>query len=293
VDLQKQFEKYRKPFDLEKIRETHVHYCTPCYGGQITEPFFRSWSKAHMTFTKYGIPYSVTTSANESLVSRARCHMVAYMMANPKATHLMFIDADINFNCQDILHMLQHDKDIVVGAYPKKDLDWRELERKIKQGKQRTVDELKALGSKYALNFDWYVNPETNGREIQNKDGLIKLKDAATGFMLIKREAILKMIDAYPELYFHNDLDLPEEEAKWTYLLFDVMHEQETKRYLSEDYAFCRRWQKIGGEVWLDPLIELDHVGHFTFNGDIKKLFLTTNDPNAPSNNELENFNEI
>ena len=79
---------------------------------------------------------------------------------NPKATHLMFIDADINFNCQDILHMLQHDKDIVVGAYPKKDLDWRELERKIKQGKQRTVDELKALGSKYALNFDWYVNPK-------------------------------------------------------------------------------------------------------------------------------------
>ena len=57
------------------------------------------------------------------------------------------------------------------------------------------------------------------------------------------------------------------------------MHEQETKRYLSEDYAFCRRWQKIGGEVWLDPLVELDHVGHFTFNGDIKKLFLTTNDP--------------
>ena len=46
--------------------------------------------------------------------------MVAYMMANPKATHLMFIDADINFNCQDILHMLQHDKDIVVGAYQKK-----------------------------------------------------------------------------------------------------------------------------------------------------------------------------
>ena len=55
--------------------------------------------------------------------------------------------------------------------------------------------------------------------------------------MLIKREAILKMIDAYPELYFNNDLDLPEEECKWTYLLFDVMHEEETKRYLSEDYV--------------------------------------------------------
>ena len=53
--------------------------------------------------------------------------MVAYMTANP-TTHLMLIDADINFNCQDILHMLQHDKDIVVGT-SKKDLDY-ELERK-------------------------------------------------------------------------------------------------------------------------------------------------------------------
>ena len=45
--------------------------------------------------------------------------MVAYMMANTKATHLMFIDADINFDALDILHMLQHDKDIIIGGYPK------------------------------------------------------------------------------------------------------------------------------------------------------------------------------
>tara|TARA_X000000950_G_C13876626_1_gene645089 strand:+ start:841 stop:1704 length:864 start_codon:yes stop_codon:yes gene_type:complete len=277
----KQFEKYRSKIDLEYLSTTHVHYCTPCYGGQITEGFFRSWSKTHMTYTKYGIPYSVTTSANESLITRARCHMVSYMMANPKATHLMFIDADINFNCIDILHMLQHDKDIIVGAYPKKDLDWREFERKVLQGKQRSIEELKSLGSNYALNFHWQDNEETKEKEIITSDGLIKLKDAATGFMLIKREVFMKMMDAYPDLYFHNDLQLPKEESKYTYLFFDAMHEKETKRYLSEDYAFCRRWQAIGGEVWLDPLINLDHIGHFTFPGEISKLFQMTNDPNS------------
>ena len=124
--------KYRKDINLEFIKNTHVHYCTPCYGGQITEPFFRSWSKAHMMYTKHEIPYSVTTSANESLISRARCHMVAYMMANPEATHLMFIDADINFDPIDILHMLQHDQDIIVGAYPKKDLNWDSIRHAVK-----------------------------------------------------------------------------------------------------------------------------------------------------------------
>ena len=266
-----QFQNYRKQIDIGKIRETHVHYCTPCYGGLVTEPFFRSWSKAHMMYTKYDIPYSVTTSANESLISRARCHMVAYMMANPKATHLMFIDADINFDCIDILHMLQHDKDIIVGAYPKKDLNWNMIKMGAIANEDVTTDELKSLGANYALNFDW-AHDKDNKPVLKVDNGLVKLKDAATGFMLIKREVIEKMIEAYPELYFNNDLNLDKEFEKWTYLFFDCMHEPETKRYLSEDYAFCRRWQAIGGEVWLDPLVSLDHVGHFTFNGNVGAL---------------------
>ena len=224
-----------------------------------------------MMYTKYNIPYSVTTSANESLVSRARCHMVAYMMANPAATHLMFIDADINFDCVDILHMLQHDKDIIVGAYPKKDLNWNMIKNGVKLDNDVTLEQMKGLGANYALNFDWNFNSE-NKRSLKLEKGLIKLKDAATGFMLIKREVIMKMIESYPELYFNNDLDLSPEFEKWTYLLFDCMHEPETKRYLSEDYAFCRRWQALGGEVWLDPLVSLDHVGHYTFHGNIGQL---------------------
>ena len=270
-DILTELGEYREDLDLDFLRNTHVHYCTPCYGGQVTEPFFRSWSKTHMTYTKYKIPYSVTTSANESLISRARCHMVAYFMANPKATHLMFIDADINFDCVDIMHMLQHDKDIIVGAYPKKDLDWATMEDALNDG-PLNPGELKEIGSNYAMNMAW-VDKEEGGRRLDVQNGLIKLKDAATGFMLIKREVIMKMIDAYPDLYFNNDLNLDPEFAKWTYLFFDCMHEKETKRYLSEDYAFCRRWQALGGEVWLDPLIKLDHVGHFTFEGNVGKMF--------------------
>jgi len=262
---------YRKEIDLDFIKNTHVHYCTPCYGGQVTEPYFRSWCKAHMLFTKHEIPYTITTSANESLISRARCHMVAYMMANPHATHLMFIDADINFDPIDILHMLQHDKDIITGAYPKKDLNWNAMKNGVKSNSDVTLEDMKSLGANYALNYDWAYTSE-NKPVLKTADGLIKLKDAATGFMLIKREVILKMISSYPELYFNNDLNMDPEFEKWTYLFFDCMHDQESKRYLSEDYAFCRRWQALDGEVWLDPIVNLDHVGHFTFNGNVGSL---------------------
>lgn len=222
--------------------------------------------------TKHNIPYSITTSANESLITRARCHMVAYFMANPKATHLMFIDADINFDIIDVLHMLQHDKDIIVGAYPKKDLDFAGMRTGMANNPNATDDELKAFGANYALNYAWNTN-DGKKSSIATQNGLVKLKDAATGFMLIKREVIEKMIAEYPDLYFNNDLSMDPEFAKWTYLFFDAMHEPETKRYLSEDYAFCRRWQNIGGEVWLDPIVNLDHVGHFTFHGKVGNMF--------------------
>ena len=263
MTIVKQLAEYRKEIDLDFIKKTHVHYCTPCYAGQISEPYFRSWTKGHMMFTKYDIPYSITTSANESLISRARCHMVAYFMANPEATHMMFIDADINFDAVDILHMLQHDKDVIVGAYPKKELDWDS----IKDAVERGLDDqsIKDTAANYAMNPDWDYNEETDTRKLHIENGLVRLKDAATGFMLIKRSVIEKMVESYPELYFNNDLRFEKEFTKWTYLFFDCMHEEDTKRYLSEDYAFCRRWQQLG-----------DHVGHYTFNGNIGKMFYTS-----------------
>ena len=273
-DIIQALKQYRRPFDLDKLRSTHIHYFTPCYGGLLTEGFFRSWNKANILYTKYNIPYALTTIANESLITRARCHMVAYFLANPKATHMMFIDADITFDPVDILYMLQHDKDIIVGAYPKKDVDWNGVKTAIDSG--LAGDQLKDTGASYVINYDWNTEPNEDGTEkrtLKIDNGLVKVKDGGTGFMLIKRNVFERMIEAYPELYFNNDLNLPENVAKFTYLFFDCMHEQETKRYLSEDYAFCRRWQNIGGEVWLDPLVKLDHMGSFSFNGNVSKMF--------------------
>jgi hypothetical protein len=56
------------------------------------------------------------------------------------------------------------------------------------------------------------------------------------------------------------------------------------RRYLSEDYTFCRRWQEIGGDIWLDPTISLNHYGHFCFQGNPQAIisFNTPATPPAP-----------
>ena len=43
--------------------------------------------------------------------------------------------------------------------------------------------------------------------------------------------------------------------------------------YLSEDFAFCKRWTDMGGEIWADLNSRLNHVGQMTFCGDLSSQF--------------------
>jgi hypothetical protein len=56
-------------------------------------------------------------------------------------------------------------------------------------------------------------------------------------------------------------------------MLFETMIEPETGEYLSEDYAFCRRWRDLGGEIFADFASRLTHVGHASYEGSLKDSF--------------------
>ena len=254
---------------VDEIRKNRFFIATPCYGGQLNEPYFRSVIKMMTFFNGHQIPLAFGTIANESLVTRARNVLVAYFLASDY-THLMFIDADIEFQTEDILKLYAHKKDVVVGAYPKKGVAWDKIRANLtdpaNKSKELSDRDMASFGSDYAINFK-FVDKETKTIGVEN--GLIKLHDAGTGFMMISREAILKMIKAYPELKYNNDVNIANADLKdHFYALFDTMIDPIDRRYLSEDYTFCRRWQEIGGDVWLDPSISLNHYGHFCFQGN-------------------------
>jgi hypothetical protein len=261
------------------LRNKHIFIATPCYGGQIGEPYFRSMLKFAMLCNKYNIKYTVSTLANESLIPRGRNTLTSFFMENSEATHLFFIDADIEFNAEDLLRQVAYDKDIVVGAYPKKALNWNSIMAAAQNPDlDETPESIEGHSTNYAVNFDFLK--DENGKpvpQIQIQDNLVKLKDASTGFMCIKKECIQKMFDNYPELKYNNDINVDQKFEKHMYALFDCIIDPESRRYLSEDYTFCRYWQMMGGEVFLDPRTSLNHVGHYTFRGNIRKLFTGEN----------------
>ena len=231
--------------DLNELRKMNIFFATPCYGGMVTDQFFLSMFRTSQTFMQHGINFRITTLRNESLITRGR-NILTAMFLESDCSHLMFIDADIEFQADDLLRMMAYDKPIMAAAYPKK-----------------------ALPIQYAINFK-FINQEK--KQIRIENGAVEVLDASTGFFLVKREVVEKMMQAYPELHYRNDSNIYEKFNKYCYSFFDTIHDPEDNRYLSEDYTFCRRWQKLGGEIWLDPNTKLNHVGTHSFEGDVTKI---------------------
>lgn len=259
----------QRSIPVSDLQKSKLFIATPCYGGALTEPYFKSILRLVFFFDKHNIPLQFGTIANESLVPRARNTLTAFFMRSD-CTHLMFIDADIEFKVEDIVRLVAADKDIAVGAYPKKGINWEMVRKHVLANPNDTTSDISAVGSEYAINFNFKSIEE---RSIEVEDGLVSLKDAGTGFMLIKRGVFEKMAEAYPELQYNNDINVDKDLDKYTYAFFDTIIEESSKRYLSEDYTFCRRWQNLGGKVWLDPNISLNHYGTIPFQGNPTIIF--------------------
>jgi len=249
---------------------------TPCYGGMITADYFKSCLQLTALAATKKIEIQFGTIGNESLVTRARNTLVQLFMDEKKYSHLLFIDADIAFNPEIVFRMLDLDKEVVTGVYPRKTIDWRKVKKRILDNNDITIPELHAASLEYNLNVK---NPE----KIEVKNGFIEVLDGATGFMLIKRQVFEKMAKACPDLKFKSDQHLNDPHDKtfnyhdtsdWNYAFFDTMIDPESKRYLSEDYAFCRLWQKIGGKVYADITSGMTHYGNYAFKGNVATQFL-------------------
>ncbi len=242
--------------------KVNLFVATPCYGSMLTEDYFHSILDLQNFCREEQIGLNIQTLGQESLVTRARNTLVANFLDNESFTHLLFIDADIGFEATSLKRFLEYDQEVLCAPYPMKLISWDMIPKLIEEGK-----DYRNLCHPYVLNF-------SNKGDIQIKKGFAEVLDAATGFMLIKRSCFTKMKEAYPELKYTTDQIINNKEFKSenTYLFFDTMKDDDG-RYLSEDYAFSRRWQKIGGKIYADIGSKITHFGSYRYTGELWKHF--------------------
>ena len=260
-----------KPKEAPSKTDIGVTVATPCFGGMLSEGYFHSILKTSAAFSqKKNWKLYLNTMGNESLITRGRNTLVAQFMdmcnKHPNDyTHMMFIDSDIAFPPQAIARMIAYDKDIVGGVYPRKSIAWDTLLENVKKGDFKQIQQ-KALG--YNINF-------SHPQSIQMEKGFVEVLDTATGFMLIKKQVFYKLQKAYPYLKYTSDQIINGAKFKSDncYAFFDCIIDEKSNRYLSEDYAFCRLWQKIGGKIYADLMTPLNHYGTYNFEGNVWSKF--------------------
>lgn len=212
----------------------HLHFLIPCYGGQISEATFTSFVRFTVQARDWGINWTLDTLVNESLIPRGRNALVARAMANPLATHIMFVDSDIMFEPADVLALVQEDVEVIGGGYPKKNLP-----------------------------IDYVINPSVGGFQDEGKIEVMRL---GTGFLLIKRHVFSHIAEACPHLKYVDDCGLDPSLNPYLYAYFDCGLVPGCDVYMSEDWMFCNRWRDLGGKVYLSKRFALGHVGTFLFS---------------------------
>jgi hypothetical protein len=131
---------------------------------------------------------------------------------------------------------------------------WDQVDAAYKSGDVRDPNK---IGSSLVMNFKYANTPVLNG--------FTEVLDGPTGFMLIKRHVFEQMEAKYPELMCQNDHQ--NRDLETYHACFDCMIDPVSRRYLSEDYAFCRRWQQMDGKIFADVTTTLGHVGNIRFHG--------------------------
>ena len=244
----------------------HLVVATPCFGGQVSSIYASSIFKLQSAVRSLSnIELKVELRDGDALITRARANLMTLFLDDPTTTHFLFVDADIGFTPDQVFRLIESGADVVAGAYPIKRVNWDKARRAI-EGKRQNVP---AAALDYVLEIN---DPD----HVAVVNGFTRVRYAGTGFLMIRRHVFERMCahPAYAPLQFFREHSLDKLAGSPNrFALFESMIEAESGTYLSEDFAFCKRWADLGGEIWADIQSRLDHVGPSVFHGEVASQF--------------------
>lgn len=227
-------------------RPLHICVATPAYGAQVTLDYHNSMMRLQQECLNKEIPLSVLNEGGDSFIARCRNRLVTRFLEDERFSHLIWIDADLGFEPEAVMRLVMSGRHVVGAAYPYKRLFWE-------------------TGATTLPKLLRYPIVMKDGAAVDDC-GFLEVELMAGGFQCIRREALEDMADHYPELKYFSDMpDAPEGELEYGF--YDTF--REGSHALTEDYAFQRRWQTIGGKVFLDVHAKVRHVGTMTYPGDM------------------------
>ena len=206
-----------------------ICFAFPCYDGHVPIETAVHFANTVADLKEAKISVSMQWGSESALIDLCRSRLVKVFLEKTKCQKLFFIDSDIIFKPDDVKRLLYHSmKYPVVGAvYPRR--------------KDPAAFYLKAKA----------MQLETN------EDGLIEVLGFGAGFVVIDRSVFEKMAPFVAEVDTDRETNLK--------MFFDIRILG--REYHGEDISFYRRWtEECGGSIFIDPTINLKHIGSREFD---------------------------
>lgn len=200
-----------------------VAVCIPSTNGRICWQTMFQLREEEQLFRLLDLPWRLEPIVVEgcSLISRARSEAVEQALARG-AESVMWVDDDMNWTSGAIARLLAMDVDVVGAACPRKvpEINW---------------------------NVSWFEGEEPKRHE----KGLIEVKTIGTGFLLVKKRVFEIMKERDPP---NGENTYRKEDGQICYAYYS------SPGSWGEDTYFCHRWRAIGGRMWADPAITMQHI---------------------------------
>lgn len=209
------------PLFGEKPANPFVVICTPT----ITQPYpqyLDALEGSVADLDAAGIRHATVASVGSPYISCARAEMLRKAL-DAKADIVVFIDHDLSWDPEDLRLLIQTEGDVVAGTYRFK------------------IEEEAYMGT---------IRVDADGRPQTRADGCIRANLVPAGFLKVTKEAVHRFMEAYPDLCFGPKFNPSVD-------LFN--HGAHEGQWWGEDYAFSRRWNELGGEIWVVPDLNLTH----------------------------------
>lgn len=222
------------------LRGRSLFIAIPAYDGKLNIKTAFALAQLMPKALSLGVSVFLSDMSNCSIITMARNALVNEFLKTD-ATDMLFIDSDVIVTPDDVLRLLaQHTgRDVTTGMYPRRAKDKR---------------------------FFLDLHYDENGNFVFD-GSLMQVKRVGTGFMMISRNIIERMIEAHPQWQYEN------KEGNGTVAgVFDFAIKD--GKFVGEDYLFCDRVAEMGGKVWVDVDINLPHIGTEAFTNNFREEVL-------------------
>jgi len=221
--------------DLSKLGG--VVFAIPCYDGKVPVEVMQSLINTLDECKRRGIRVAYVYERGNALIDACRNRLAHKFLQQEGYQKLVFIDADITWTWESMERLL-----VWASMYP-------------------------VVSGVYCTKQNppkFFVNPVYTecGKVVVNEYGLVRHAGLGLGFTCIDRTVFERLSKSTPKY-------LDRGETYTQYFACGIVD----GRYYGEDIWFFRKWQENGGECWLDPEIELKHIGHHTYEHQFKHSY--------------------